>query len=164
MFVPFETLPGNARVWVYQSEKKLDDSEKKYILEKTRLFIDSWQSHGNDLKGSARIEYDHFLIISIDETFYGASGCSIDKSVHFVQELERELNISLLNRAKQFYLSENSIHFFQIAEARKLVTSGALSKGTKTFNNNILSKEELETDWIVPVEKSWLGKFFQNNN
>jgi hypothetical protein len=164
MFVPFDTLPARARVWIYQSEQKLDAAAKNIIEEKIREFVESWQSHGNDLKGSGKVLYDHFLVISIDEEVYGASGCSIDKSVNFVKELEEQLNLSLLNRSNQSYLNEDSIGFFPIKDAKKLVAEGVVSKETKTFNNNVATKEELDTAWMIPASKSWLGKFFKNDN
>jgi hypothetical protein len=164
MFVPFETLPARARVWIYQSEKKLGSTEKQIIEENIKEFINSWQSHGNELKGSGKVLYDHFLIISIDEEFSGASGCSIDKSVHFVKELEEKLNLSLLNRSNQSYLDGEAVQFFPIKDAKKVVTEGVLSKTTKTFNNNVATKEELESGWVIPAKESWLGKFFKSDN
>ncbi|HYG39373.1 MAG TPA: hypothetical protein VD908_12170 [Cytophagales bacterium] len=162
MFVEFDTLPPTARVWVYQSDKKFNEAEARYISEKAEEFINYWQSHGNDLRGSAKIFYDHFLILSIDESHSSSSGCSIDKSVHFIQALEKELNINLLNRSKQSYLSDNTIQFFPIQAAKQVVTNGLVTKETGTFNNNIMNKKELEEKWIVPAAESWLGKFFKN--
>jgi hypothetical protein len=103
-------------------------------------------------------------VISIDEEFYGASGCSIDKSVHFVKELEEQLNLSLLSRSNQSYLNDDAVQFFPVKDARKVVTEGIVSKETKTFNNNVATKGELEAMWVVPAKESWLGKFFKNDN
>lgn len=164
MFVPFESLPENSRVWIYQSEKQLDNSESSYILERIKDFINSWDSHGRELKGSAKLLYKHFLIFSLDESSFLASGCSIDKSVRFIRELEDELNLSLLNRSKQSVLINENIQFFPINEAKQLVHNGILKRETVVFNNVVENKQELESKWQIPASESWLGKFFKNNN
>lgn len=160
MYTSFENLPEGAKVWVYQTEQKLTDTQADVILKRAKDFINSWQSHGHDLKGSVNLLYGHFLVLGIDETYSSASGCSIDKSVHFIQELERELGISFMNRVKQSYLEENIIRFFPISDAKKLIKEGVLNKNTLTFNNTITNKSELNSNWQIPADRSWLGRFF----
>lgn len=164
MFVPFESLPSTSKVWVYQSERKLDDTEIDFINKRVREFMNSWQSHGRDLRGSGKVLYNYFLIISVDESFSPSSGCSIDKSVHFVQELEKELDVNFLNRSRQSFLVEDAIQFFPVNEARKVVENGIVTKETRTFNHNIAVKEELDSKWIIPAGESWLAKYFKNHN
>ena len=40
MYVKFEYLPSNSRVWVYQSEREFSDQEINFITEKAIDFID----------------------------------------------------------------------------------------------------------------------------
>ncbi|MBK5272770.1 MAG: hypothetical protein JJE22_17355, partial [Bacteroidia bacterium] len=44
------------------------------------------------------------------------------------------------------------------------VDNGFMSADTLYFNNLVLTKEELENKWIIPVKDSWLAKkiSFQN--
>jgi len=45
----------------------------------------SWTAHNNQLKAKGEIRYNRFLILIVDESQAGASGCSIDKSVPFYE-------------------------------------------------------------------------------
>ena len=85
----FENLPSHSRVWVYQSDRKFTTQELALISEKAIVFVDQWTKHGSDLQGSFVVKYNQFLILAVDEGFNNVSGCSIDSSVHFVQEIEK---------------------------------------------------------------------------
>ena len=47
MFVDFEDLDTNARVWIYQSNREFSKNEVEIIKEKTSIFIDNWLRHGD---------------------------------------------------------------------------------------------------------------------
>jgi len=86
MFVEYQDLPSNSRVWVYQSEREFTSKELEFISEKAIDFIEKWTKHGSNLKGSFTIKYNQFLVLAVDEGFNNVSGCSIDSSVRFVHE------------------------------------------------------------------------------
>ena len=91
MFVPFNTLSDNARLWVYQSPRVLTESERGEILSASNVFINQWTAHGNNLQASLTIKYDQFLLLAVDEEIHNATGCSIDSSVAFIKTLGQQL-------------------------------------------------------------------------
>ena len=67
MRVDFKNMPDNSRIWIYQSDRDLNESEISIIDDKTTSFLDSWQAHGKDLECSYSIINKRFIIIAVNE-------------------------------------------------------------------------------------------------
>lgn len=70
--------PDNAKVWIYQSDRHFNEDEKKHIQISIDDFIDTWESHGNMVKGTFTILYDAFIVLFVDEqgdTMCGRTRC-----------------------------------------------------------------------------------------
>src|ERR1700759_2190076 len=93
----------NSRVWIYQSDKELTDSEVALLQSQLDNFTTGWTAHNNQLKAKAEIRYNRFIILVVDESQAGASGCSIDKSVRFMKDIEQEFGINLFDRFNLAY-------------------------------------------------------------
>lgn len=87
MYIPFNQLPTHARIWIYQSDRALTDSEVDALKPVLTQFVTEWTSHGQTLQASAEIFHNRFLVIANDEDVNSPSGCSIDASVRFVKQL-----------------------------------------------------------------------------
>ncbi|MDX1602129.1 MAG: ABC transporter ATPase, partial [Salinimicrobium sediminis] len=96
MYVPFDTLPESSRVWIYQANRSFTDAELEEIEPKLQTFIQQWTAHGANLKASFEIKYKRFIILALDQKMNVATGCSIDESVRFIQQLEQDYNVDLL--------------------------------------------------------------------
>jgi hypothetical protein len=155
MYVDSQLMPADARIWIYQANRKLTDAEVSVISERAKAFLDSWTAHNNTLKASFEIRYSIFLIIIIDKNYNEVSGCSIDKSVHFIQELEKELTISFLDRMIFAYKTDARAEVVSKKDFSQLLSSGELNDDTIVFNNLIQTKGELNTAWEVPLKDSW---------
>ena len=151
----YKELPGDTRVWIYQCDRKLSDSEIEAIKEQGDNFIDGWAAHGEKLEAAFEVLHSQFLLIFADEKQAEASGCSIDRSLHFIKNLEQEYSISLLNRTLVAYKVDEEIVTLPQEEFVELVAQGTLSKDTIVFNNLVTTKQDLETKWQVPLKKSW---------
>lgn len=160
MHVSFEELPKTARVWVYQADRTLSKSEQALIDAKSQTFFEQWAAHGNPLRSSFKIVHDKFLIISVDEHFNQASGCSIDASVALVRQLEQELSINFFDRTRVSFMEDDKIFDSPMSELKELISKGTISNQTLTFNNLVQTIDELENNWIVPAESSWLKRYF----
>ena len=159
MFVKFENLPLHSRVWVYQSDREFTAQEVEFISEKSIGFIEQWTRHGAELKGSFQIKYKQFLVLAVDEDFTNVSGCSIDSSVHFIQELEKVLNVDMMNKMNISFKSGNSINVVTMSNFKELAIANIITSETIVFNNLVTTKDELETQWEVPVNTSWHKRF-----
>jgi hypothetical protein len=159
MYIPYPELPNNSRVWIYQSDKELSIEEIEYICAKAILFIEKWTRHGDDLKGSFTIKYNQFLVLGVDEGFNSVSGCSIDSSVRFVQELEKELNLDLMNKLNVSFKDGENINIIKLAEFQQFAKSKKITADTVVFNNLVSTKEDFETNWEITADKSWHKRF-----
>ena len=160
MNVPFDALGPQSRIWIYQSNRKFTEEEHRFILENTSRFLTAWTAHGNDLQAGVKILYDQFIVIGLNEAVNEASGCSIDNSVGFIRELENSLNISLLERSKVALLDNTEIRLVDFSDIKQMIASGHLKRDDKVFNNSIGSKSQLEAEWLIPAEKSWIKRYF----
>jgi len=112
------------------------------------------------LKARAEVRYNRFLILIVDEGQAGASGCSIDKSVHFMQHLEQEFNINLFDRFNLAYREGDSILSAPRHEFEELIKQRGINQQTIVFNNLVQNLAELESKWEVPFKDSWHQQLF----
>lgn len=159
MFVDYQDLPDNSRVWIYQSNREFTQSEMDFIAEKARGFIEQWTRHGQDLKGSFTFKYNHFLILGVDEGYNNVSGCSIDASVHFVQAIEKSLGVDMMDKMNVSFKEGHHINIVKMSAFKEFVKQNKIDGNTDVFNNMIGTKNELETRWEVPASQSWHQRF-----
>jgi hypothetical protein len=156
MYITFEQMPANARVWVYQANKNLSEEETSLIEQDLITFVEKWTAHQQTLKASAKVFFNRFLVLSVDESLNGVSGCSIDASVHFLQELENRFSIQLFDRLKLAYWDGNDIKTDSLKSLKQKITDGVLQENTLIFNNLVSIKQDFETQWQQPAIASWL--------
>jgi hypothetical protein len=156
MFVKPDNLPGDARIWIYQCNRELSANEEQQILSLAEEFLNSWTAHNQALKASFEIKHHLFLIIMIDQNFASASGCSIDKSIHFIQRLESEFLISLLDRQLFAIRMGDKINLIKRKDFERMIEK-EITPESIVFNNLIQTKSELDTKWEISVKDSWHG-------
>lgn len=161
MIIDFKLLPSHARIWIYQADRKLTGHEKKDILERSRNFVEEWTAHGKNLKAGTTILHDRFLILSVDESSRGTSGCSIDSSVRFIRSLEDRYKLNLLDRSEVAYMSDNTIQTVGLPSLKKEIDALNITRDTLIFNNLVENKGELETRWLSRAEDTWVNKHFK---
>ena len=159
MLVEFNTLPETARVWIYQANRSFSEEELVEISVALDKFISDWTAHGSDLKAGYEIKYKRFIIIALDQDFASASGCSIDASVHFIQQLEKEYGVDLLDKMNVSYKQGKYIAYKPLQDFKKMAKDKAISKNTIVFNNLVTNKYEYINHWEVPASESWHGRF-----
>jgi DNA-binding transcriptional regulator YhcF (GntR family) len=161
MLVPFDSLPDSSRVWIYQANRSFTEQEIQEISEKLENFIARWTAHGADLKASYEIKYKRFITIALDQELNAATGCSIDASVQFIQQLEQEYNVDLLDKMNVSYKQGEFIAHKSLTDFRKMAKEKAVSPNTIVFNNLVNNKAEYLTQWEVPASQSWHNRFMK---
>ena len=160
MYIPFEEMPNTARVWVYQSTRKFSPEEKELVAGKLSQFCRNWNTHGNSMPSSFDIQYEQIIILSVDESQLGASGCSIDSSVRTLREIEQQLDLNLLDQGKVSFIDHGNVITGKFQEIKDFIRSGNLTEDTTVFNPMVTRKEDLEKKWLIPARESWLNKYF----
>jgi len=152
----------HSRVWVYQSDKELTDEQVSGLLSRLNKFAAEWTAHNHQLKAKAEVRYKRFLILIVDESQAGASGCSIDKSVNFMKDIEREFGINLFDRFNFAYREGEKVLSASRPEFEELLKLGVIGSNTIVFNNLVPTLADLETRWEVPFSESWHPQLFGN--
>lgn len=153
-------ISENSRVWIYQSDRPFTNDEEQAIQKILNDFTTEWQAHGHALAALAEIYHHQFIVLSVDEQIAGATGCSIDKSVHLMKELESKFNINLFDRFRMAYKSGEDIINCSRQEFEERIKKGIVDGRTLVFNNLISRRKELETSWNIPLADSWHAKVF----
>ena len=152
----------NSRVWVYQSDRKLSDGEVLQLQIAIDNFTTGWTAHNNQLKAKGEIRYNRFLVLIVDESQAGASGCSIDKSVHFMKQIESQFKINLFDRFNLAYRDGSEVLSKPRHDFEELLKQGSINTNTIVFNNMVQNLDELETKWEVPFKDSWHIQLFRD--
>ena len=161
MYISFDRLPPEARVWIYQASRPLTPDEIVAMLPSLARFADEWTSHGRTLHASAQFLHQHFLVIGLDEGVAGASGCSIDASVRFVSQLEKQLGVELLEKSHLAFLRDGAVELLKRSQLKAAVAAGTIGPETFYFDNTLATKGELDTKWPSPAGQTWLARYFQ---
>jgi hypothetical protein len=151
-----------SRVWIYQSDKELYDEQVKQLLSLLNDFAAEWTAHNHQLKAKAEIRYNRFLILIVDESQAGASGCSIDKSVNFMKKLEQQFGINLFDRFNFAYREGEKVLTLPRHAFEEMLKEGKIDKQTIVFNNLVQNLSELESKWEVPFKDSWHVQLFRD--
>lgn len=159
MLVDFNTLPEESRVWIYQANRSFTDDEITEIKSKLDTFIENWTAHGSNLLSGYEFKYKRFIIIALNQELNKATGCSIDASVHFIQQLEKAYNVDLMDKMNVSYKQGEFIAYKTLLEFKKMATDKAVSKNTIVFNNLVTNIAEFHENWEVPASESWHSRF-----
>ncbi len=155
----FQYFPSETRVWIYQSSKPIDAEKVPALRSLVNQFAQSWVSHNRQLRAHGDVLYDRFILLAVDESQADASGCSIDKSVHFLKQLEAQLGVDLFDRMNFAWQDGDAVKTAPSTEFSALYQSGEINSDTLVFDNLVKTKGELEENWLKPLNKSWHKRF-----
>lgn len=161
MLVEFNTLPEESKVWIYQANRSFTDQEIEEIQAKLGEFLENWTAHGSDLESGYLIKYKRFIVIGLNQNLNKASGCSVDASVRFIQELEKEYGVDLLDKMNVSYKQGDFIAYKTLTDFKKMAKEKAVSKNTIVFNNLVTNIAEFNENWEVPASESWHNRFLK---
>ena len=149
MLVDFNTTADQSRIWIYAAEQKLTNEQENYILKDISDHLNNWEAHKVPLTAGVTILEHHFIVVALDETENGASGCSIDTLQNTIQDLEKELSISLMNRLNVFCRIDDEI---QCISSFKL---GSLAKPDTLFYDLTIQKKSDLNTYLKPIAEGW---------
>ena len=157
MWVPFEQLPASARLWIFSSPVPLDTA---LLLPPLQEFIRSWTAHQQDLRASSSLSECFFILLAVDEAQTSASGCSIDKATHFVQDLGQSLNLNFLEKRRYFYRNgDEPIHAVDHPTMQAAVQDGIVAENTLVADTLLTQVGDLHRLWL-PFGQSWHRRLF----
>ena len=159
MYIPFKDLVPSSRIWIFQCNRFLTFDETEKIKELAHEFVKEWTAHKQNLLGSFEIFHNLFLVLGVDESVNDASGCSIDKSVHFIKQIEGFFKVDMFNRFNVAYSINHEIKITNVHNLIAELKTGKDKNDVMVFNNLLNTKREIANDWLLPIEKTWVSSF-----
>ena len=154
--VPFDTLPDDARVWVFGSDSSLDPSASRRLLAGVDAYLTQWNAHGAELTCARGWRDDRFLAIGVDQSSAGASGCSIDGLFRTLRSLEPVLGTSLVNGGRVFFRDESGVvRSVDRERFAQLAGNGAIGEDTPVFDTTVTTAADWRTRFETRVKDSW---------
>lgn len=151
----FRQLPETSRVWIYQSARELSPDESQRARTLVKNFVQQWTSHSEKVLADGAVVHNRFVVLVADETSVQLGGCSIDSSVKWIQGLEQQLGITLLDRLTVAYRDGQSIKTADQNTFQQLFENRLVDENTIVFNNLVHTLQEFYTKWETPLCKSW---------
>ena len=152
-------MPAHARAWVYKAARDLGQAEQKLIRERGAAFTAGWAAHGAPLDACVDVLHDRFVVVAVDEAQAEASGCSIDKSVGFIEQLEQDLNLMLTDRMVVVVEREGRVQGVRLQELPTLLAEGLIGLDTIVFDDLVATVGDLRERFRVRLADSWMRRF-----
>ena len=159
MWVNFDELPLQSRIWVFQSHRIMSPSEQSSIDAAVKQFVQKWSTHGVQMFASHVLYHNCFVVIAADEQKQAASGCSIDSFTALFKAFGTQYNLSFFDRFSIAYILKDEVLISNLIEFKKLIADGRITQDTLVFNNLIEQKQDLSTKWELPLKESWQKRY-----
>lgn len=150
-----ETLPDTTRVWIYQANSPFLKQDTPAIRKKIQNFATSWVSHNRALRSFGDILHNRFVVLMVDESQAGASGCSIDSSVRFLKSLQNEYGVDLFDRMVFSFQQDGEVVSLGREDFSRWYAEGKIDDDTLVFDTLVSNKKDFIENWIKPLGKSW---------
>ena len=162
MYQSFDQLPDSSRIWIYASTRRFSAADLLVIRKALQDFCAGWATHGKVMPSSFEIFHEQLLVLAVDESQLGASGCSIDSSVRALQSLEQMLDLDLVNQGKVTLKNEDgSLRVVSALGLKSKISLGEITPELEVMQPSLQTKSDLKSLW-QPVRKSWLASYFTN--
>ncbi len=154
----------NERIWIYTLSKELSNEQISDLKSRCQNFVSGWTAHDVSLDASFELYQNRLLIFKVNEEKYNASGCSIDKQLRFVKELEQIFSVELLNRLLVAYENNHQVEVVKSSQIKDLLSSHTITANTLVFDNTVTQSSDLDIKWKQPLHKTWLSKYLMSQD
>lgn len=148
-----------SRVWIYQADRTLSESETNQLKQSLAKFTNSWTSHRVRVNAAAEVYYNRFIVFMADDSYTDVGGCSIDSLLKEVQQIQKDFNLNLLDRLQLAIMEDNKVNVYHKDELIDLIKSGKVNENDLLFDNLVNTKKQFEEQWLKPIKESWLMRF-----
>jgi hypothetical protein len=111
---------------------------------------------------SFEILHEQLLVLAVDESQLGASGCSIDSSVRTLRNLEQHLGVNLVDQGKLTLRNRSGqLQVLPALGIKSRISNGEITPDLEVIHPQVQTKADLADLWL-PLSKSWLSVYFPN--
>jgi hypothetical protein len=161
MFVEFNQMPDDARVWIYMADRKISEEHRGVVNAILGAFTVEWAAHGVPLRASYQLAEDRFAILAVDESHHSPSGCSIDSSVGALRQIREATGIDFLDRKGVPFSEGDEILVIRLDELKQKYRDGVWDGQSLTFNILAKTVGEFRSAWKIPAGSTWLKRYLE---
>ena len=160
--VPFDSLPDDARLWIFGARAALDDVDSARLLGAVDLFLKSWTAHGAPLTCARDFRDEHFLLVAVDERASDASGCSIDGLFRILKEAEGGIGTSLVGGGLVYFRGpEGLVLSCTRREFEHMSAMGEVNGETPVFDTTLTTMADFRARFERSARESWHAELLQ---
>jgi hypothetical protein len=150
MRVNIDQLSNDAHVWIFGISPSLEPAQGEKLLRQVDAFLDEWAAHGTPIRAARDLKDSSFLIVAADEN-REKSGCSIDRMFGTLRQLERELDVAILDSNRVFFRDSDAVRATPRDQFRH-----AANADTEVFDVLVERLGEVRSgSWVRPAAQSW---------
>lgn len=155
--VALSALPGDARAWCFGASERLDEQSAGEACVALSRFLSEWTAHRADLRAAGDLLHDRFVVVAVDESVTGASGCSIDALMDEVCRIGDGIGVDFLDSSPVWYRGEDGeIRRVDREEFRRLASAGDVDARTRVFDLTVDRLDAVRSGrWEVEAGESW---------
>jgi hypothetical protein len=154
--VDFGSLPDDARVWVYGSDRPMTADATREMQKEVEAFLKQWAAHGTPLHSAWAWDDGRFLTIAVDSSREGASGCSIDGLYRALKRLEPFIGASIVTSGLVYYRNHaGEICAVSREEFAELAKFHKVDGETEVFDLSVTTVGEWKARFRSQAANSW---------
>lgn len=150
----------DSKLWIYTIKEIISEETAIRIVKSLEAFCQNWTAHNKELRAFWNMYDNRIILLGVDEHLNQASGCSIDKSVHLLQDLENELNITIFDRMLFSYSDGNKIQTLSRDEFQSGIDENIINSDTMVINTLAKNLQEWQLSGFQKLQDSWIKNLF----
>ena len=159
-------MPDEARLWIYATDRELENQEIVDIRAQMDDFIANWHSHGRKVTASYEILYNRFILIAANILDSEISGCGIDASVHALEQIAGSASFAVLSGLHVLYRdNDGTIENATRPIFRQKVRERSITGETIVFDTSLTHLHQLRAgSFEMPAYSAWHAMVFRIPN
>jgi hypothetical protein len=159
MFVDYNSLSDESKVWIYPSSRKFYNTEIEEVEKLLKDFIDDWKKEDENFKASYQFLYNRFIVLVAENNVSTLTNADLDHSVSFILKLQEKFDIALLDKMNVCFKQGEYVQYKELKDFKKLVKNRAVTGKTIIFDNLVNNNHDFKNFWEISIEDSWYNRF-----
>lgn len=157
----FSTLSDDASVWLYAADRRLDHASAEHVQAHVNAFRNTWRTHGREVVSDCELIEHRLLVVAAEVPGGSMSGCGIDKSLHTLDNLARELGFTWVSGLHVVFLDQQGqLQTTTRPGFRALAADGTVNGQTPVVDLAAERLGEVRRRGLhVPLSQSWHAQF-----
>lgn len=155
MFIAFDQLPADAKVWIYIADRALNPTESEALIQKIEPFLTRWKSEGKEFQSGYQFLENQILVVAGIANGFALSGCTMDALQKTVKKWTDGMGVDFTSMPKFCYRHGSTIKTGNMASFKEAVSKGEVLADTIVFDNTLLSLADFKEKFELPASKCW---------